>query len=49
MKISKEELTERGWKTVSLKEMSQQVLEKDGKQITWDAETEGILEGKLDE
>jgi hypothetical protein len=49
MNISREELKEKGWKTVGLKEMSQQILEKDGRQIVWNAETKEIVEGELDE
>ena len=49
-KIERNDLIDRGWRMFGLppKELSQQIFEKDGKQIVWDAITREIVKGFLD-
>ena len=43
MKISRDELREQGWKTIDLLDDEQELLEKDGRRITWSARTKEIV------
>ena len=51
MQISKEELLKRGWKVIGLVQgvMAEELLEKEGRRITWNAETKEVVEGNLNE
>lgn len=49
MKITRDELKKRGWKTVDLIGRNSEILRKGSQQITWNAETQEIIEGSLDE
>ena len=43
MKISRTELRKQGWKTIDLLKDGQELLEKDGRRITWSSRTQEIV------
>jgi len=43
VKISRTELRKQGWKTIDLLKDGQELLEKDGRRITWSSRTQEIV------